>query len=154
MDRAGVNGLTFTEEEAQFIQNERVMRFNSLLESGEIHSVPVCFAFDGKSFFVHARRSNAKRWKNVRSNNLVSLELDNYSDDWSRLKGLLVHGKARFLESGPSHDRALSLLRRKYAPYSAPRGGLELSVLVVEIVPYRVTSWFLGRGTIPNYRSY
>jgi len=83
------------------------MRFNSTSGGGEIHSVPVCFAFDGSNFFVHAKRYNAKRWKNIKLNNSVSLELDSYSDDWSKLKGVLILGKAGFLESGHDHEGAL-----------------------------------------------
>ena len=129
--------------EADFIAAQRVLRFNSISEGTAIHSVPLCFAFDGAGFFVHARRTDAKRWRNVRRNPAVSLELDSYSDDWSQLKGVLVQGRAEFLQSGPAHDLGLRLLKEKYPQYRDAATGLAPEVPVVRITPTGVTSWYL-----------
>ena len=139
---------TFTPAEAEFIGQERVLRFNSSSGGGDIHSVPICFAFDGTNFYAHARKPDAKRWRNVKGNPSVSLELDSYSDDWSQLKGVLVHGKAEFLDSGPDHDLGLRLLKEKYHQYREGASALSSGVPVVRVVPTRVTNWYLGGSAV------
>jgi nitroimidazol reductase NimA-like FMN-containing flavoprotein (pyridoxamine 5'-phosphate oxidase superfamily) len=140
----------FLPSEVDFIGTQHVLRFNSLSEGNAIHSVPLCFAFDGTNFFVHARRVEAKRWKNVRENPAVSLELDNYSDDWSQVKGVLVQGKAEFLQSGSAHDLGLRLLKEKYPPYREEAAGLAPDVPIVKITPTRMTSWYLEGSKVPK----
>lgn len=152
--RNGTIRKRLTEDEIGFINEQRVLRFNSIMEDEGIHSVPLCFAFDGRSFFVHAKRANAKRWKNVRKNNRVSLELDSYSDDWSRLKGILIQGKAEFLVSGAEHDSGLSLLKEKYQQYGTGPSALAASVTIVRVTPCRVTSWFLEGSSVPRFGAY
>jgi hypothetical protein len=76
----------FSERQKAFIAGQGVLRFNSLTPDGQIHCAPLCFAFDGRNFYVHCGNTGAKRWRNLRKNNVVSLELDSYTDDWSGWK--------------------------------------------------------------------
>jgi PPOX class probable F420-dependent enzyme len=142
----------FLKPESDFIATQRVLRFNSLTPSGGIHSVPVCFAFDGRGFFIHAKMSGTKRLRNIEENPVVSVELDSYSDNWSRLKGVLVYGKAELLESGSDHEIGLRLLRKKYPQYRKAPRELTPDVPVVKITPSRVTSWYLGGDNSPRSR--
>jgi nitroimidazol reductase NimA-like FMN-containing flavoprotein (pyridoxamine 5'-phosphate oxidase superfamily) len=144
----------FTEAESAFVRNERVLRFNSSDETGMIHSVPVCYAFDGNNFFIHARRHNAKRWKNIKANSSVSLELDSYSDDWSKLKGVLVYGTAQFIESEDDKKVALGLLREKYRQYREGSSALTTHDAIVKVLPNKVTSWYLAGSSTRSFGSY
>jgi len=134
----------FTEAEREFIRKERVLRFNSLGKAGHIHSVPVCFAFDGNNFFTVSQIS-AKRLSNIKANNSVSLELDVYSDDWSKAKGVLVYGTAQFIESEDEKKIALNLLKEKYRQYREGPIALSTQSLLLKTVPNEVKSWFITK---------
>lgn len=123
-----------------FIESQRVMRFNSLTPGGRIHSVPICYAFDGVNLYAHARSKETRRWRNIIKNETASVEVDSYSDDWSQLKGVLVDIKPSFVDAGPEQKKALSLLRSKYKQY---RTMLDDSTPVVKMEPERVVSWGL-----------
>jgi nitroimidazol reductase NimA-like FMN-containing flavoprotein (pyridoxamine 5'-phosphate oxidase superfamily) len=133
----------FSEKQKTFIASQGVLRFNSLTPSGQIHSVPICFAFDGRNFYVHCANKGAKRWRNLKKNNTVSVELDSYTDDWSGNKGILVYGKAIFLEPGQEEERkGMSLLREKYVQYRE-KFKLNDPIVMVKLEPSRIMSWFV-----------
>jgi nitroimidazol reductase NimA-like FMN-containing flavoprotein (pyridoxamine 5'-phosphate oxidase superfamily) len=133
----------FSEKQKAFIASQGVLRLNSLTPDGQIHSVPVCFAFDGRNFYVHSANRAAKRWRNLKKNNAVSLELDSYTDDWSGNKGILVYGKAMFLEPGQVEQRrGMSLLREKYVQYHE-KFKLNDPIVIVKLEPSKIMSWFL-----------
>jgi nitroimidazol reductase NimA-like FMN-containing flavoprotein (pyridoxamine 5'-phosphate oxidase superfamily) len=133
----------FSEKQKVFIASQGVLRFNSLTAKGQIHSVPLCFAFDGRSFFVHCANRTAKRWRNLQENDVVSVELDSYTEDWSGNKGMLVYGKAKFLQPGQEEQRkGLSLLREKYVQYRE-RFKLNDSTMIAKVEPSKIMSWFL-----------
>jgi nitroimidazol reductase NimA-like FMN-containing flavoprotein (pyridoxamine 5'-phosphate oxidase superfamily) len=133
----------FSEEQKAFIASQGVLRFNSLTPDGQIHSVPLCFAFDGRNFYVHCGNKDAKRWRNIKKNSVVSVELDSYVDDWSGNRGILVYGKAIFLQPGNEEQReGISLLKEKYVQYRE-KFKLNDSIVVVKLEPFKVMSWFL-----------
>jgi len=133
----------FSEKQKGFIASQRVLRFNSLTEDGRIHSVPLCFAFDGRNFYVHCANTGAKRWQNLRKNNVVSVELDYYVDDWSGNKGVLVYGKSTFLEpGGEGHSKGMSLLKGRYTQYRE-KFKVNDAVGLVKVEPSKIISWFL-----------
>lgn len=133
----------FSEKQKAFISSQGVLRFNSLTPAGQIHSVPLCFAFDGRNFYVHCGNKGAQRWRNLRKNNIVSVELDSYVDDWSGNKGLLVYGKSMFLQPGQEEQRkGLSLLKQKYVQYRE-KFKLDDSVEILKVEPSRIMNWFL-----------
>jgi nitroimidazol reductase NimA-like FMN-containing flavoprotein (pyridoxamine 5'-phosphate oxidase superfamily) len=130
----------FKKDEKEFFEKQKVLRFSSITPKGEAHSVPLCFAFDGKNFFFHRRRAGRKRRRNLEKNNKASLELDVYTDDWSGNAGLLIYGTTRFVDSGPERDTGLSLLRKRYPQYRG-KDVLPDSTSMVVFEPSRVTSW-------------
>jgi nitroimidazol reductase NimA-like FMN-containing flavoprotein (pyridoxamine 5'-phosphate oxidase superfamily) len=133
----------FSENQKTFIANQGVLRFNSITRDGQIHSVPLCFAFDGRNFYVHCGNRSAKRWRNLKKNNVASVELDLYVDDWSGNKGILVYGKAVFLEPGQEEQRkGISLLKEKYVQYRE-KYKLNDSIAIVKMEPSKVMSWFV-----------
>lgn len=132
-----------SEKQKVFIASQGVLRFNSLTPEGQVHSVPLCFAFDGHNFYVHCANRSAKRWGNIEKNDVVSVELDSYVDDWSGNKGLLVYGEAVFLQSGQEEQRkGLSLLKGKYVQYRE-KYKLNDSTVIVKLEPSKIMNWFL-----------
>lgn len=77
------------------------------------------------------------RLRNVAADPRVSLLVDHYDDDWSRLWWVRADGTARAVSSGAEFDEAVALLVAKYRQYrrEPPIGP----VIVVEID--RVAGW-------------
>ncbi len=128
-----------------FVNSIRVARLATADPSGTPHVVPVCFAYDGESFYSVLDRKpkrapveRLKRVRNILANPRVSLVLDHYDEDWSRLWYGLVTGSALLLRSGPEHGRDIGLLRRKYAQYE--QMDIDANP-VIRITPERVTWW-------------
>lgn len=99
---------------------------------GRPHCVPVCFAawqeriyiaLDEKPKAVEVRR--LRRVKNILENPHVSLVVDHYEDDWSKLWFVMVEGSAR-LEKLPAS--ALKQLREKYPQYRSMQLNLGLVI--------------------------
>jgi hypothetical protein len=60
----------------------------------------------------------------------VTVLVDHYEDDWTRLWWIRLRGRARVLDAGDEHERALALLREKYPQYredTLPRARCSLS---------------------------
>ena len=117
--------------------------------SGAPHVIPVCYAFDGRAIFSvldqkpkSARLIQLRRVKNIQANPQVSLVVDHYEEDWSRLGYILVLGKAELLLEGEEHDGAIRLLRQKYPQYRTM--DLEPNP-VIKITPQRIVCW----GALP-----
>lgn len=85
---------------------------------------------------------------------MVSLELDSYEEDWTKLGGVLVHGRAEFIESGADHELGLALLRNKYPQYRTGPSSLNSSTPIVKVAPYKVASWYLGGNSVPRFGAY
>ena len=140
-----------TPEQRAFIASHRIARMATADQKGTPHVVPVCYAFDGTSVYTALDRKpkrlpgrRLRRVRNIQSNPSVSLIVDDYSEDWSTLRYVLVHGAAEVLETGNERDRAEGLLREKYPQYV---GLLDAGSSVIKIVPDRVTSWS-ATGTV------
>lgn len=128
-----------------FIRSARVAHLATADKSAQPHVVPICFAFDGKEFFsaidqkpkqVSGRR--LKRLRNIGENSSVALIVDHYEEDWRHLAYVLITGKARVLNRGTVHRKAVRLLRRKYAQYR------EMTIdqrPIIAIKPVRATFW-------------
>ena len=130
---------------ARFIRSARIAHLATADRFGQPHVVPICFAFDGKYFYSpidekpkRTAPTNLKRLRNIRDNPQVSLVIDYYEEDWSKLCYVLITGTARILQGGKTHNRAVMLLRKKYPQY---RRMLIETRPVIVITPKRITFW-------------
>jgi PPOX class probable F420-dependent enzyme len=91
---------------------------------------------------VAADPADLARLRDIRARPLVSVLVDRWDEDWSRLAWVRVHGSAAILEDGPAtreeHDAAVSALRRKYPQYVAQRID---DRPIIRIAIERVRSW-------------
>ena len=106
---------------SRLIRTARVAHLATADKSGKPHVIPICFVFDGKYFYSpidekpkRAAPATLKRLKNIRENPNVALVVDRYDEDWRKLAYVVIFGKARILQSGEKHRRAVKLLRKKY----------------------------------------
>jgi PPOX class probable F420-dependent enzyme len=100
----------------------RVGHLATVGADGRPHVVPCCFALQGATLYsvVDAKPKSSfrlKRIANIRANELASLVVDNYDEDWSLLWWIRVDATARVLESGSEYDQAIELLVEKYDQY-------------------------------------
>ena len=142
-------GAVLGEDERAFLDGQRVAHLATVDGAGIPNVGPVCFTLAGDSVYITIDRKPKsgrplKRLRNIAENPHVTLTADLYDDDdWSRLRWVMVRGRAEILESGAEHDEAQSLLRAKYRQYRA----MDLAPLpVVAIRIERATSWS-GAGT-------
>ena len=122
--------------------------------------VPVCFvliqetvyqAIDGKQKSVSP--GQLRRARNVRANPRASLLIDHYVEDWRRLWYVLLRGRARVIEHGAEHQRAIAALRKKYPQYRttvplAP-DALVIAIDVRQLRHWRASSRGPGRPGRP-----
>ena len=126
----------------RFLRSARVAHLATADREGRPHVIPICFAFDGEELYSPIDEKPKKRLplllkriKNIRENPQVSVVVDRYDDDWSRLAYVLITGRAKVLVKGQRHHRAVLLLRRKYPQYR------HMAIQDRPMIRIRVTHW-------------
>ena len=104
------------------VDRARVGRLATVDAEGRPHLVPICFALDGEVLYSAVdqkpkRSRRLRRLENIRKNPAVTVLVDHYEEDWSRLWWVRLQGEARVLDDGSESERALRLLAEKYAQY-------------------------------------
>ena len=129
----------------ELLGTARVGRLATASGDGRPLVVPVCYAFDGTRLYsaVDAkpkRTRELRRLRNIAENPRVSLVVDEYHEEWTRLRYVIVDGRAEVLSDGDEFTRAIDLLVAKYPQY---RGlGLPRETgTVIRITPDRVLPW-------------
>jgi PPOX class probable F420-dependent enzyme len=100
------------------LNEARVARLATVDENGQPHVVPVTFAHRDDTIVIavdHKPKTtrDLKRLRNIQANNQVSLLVDHYDEDWSKLWWIRADGTARITETTP----ALAWLIEKYPQY-------------------------------------
>jgi len=144
-----INGVRGTEELLKSaLRSARVARLATVDAAGNPHLVPVCFVYDGSSFYTAVDRKPKRvapgrlaRLRNIEAHPRVALLIDGYHEDWSRLWYVLVRGKANRVSESDARERAnaLSLLRAKYRQYAS--GLLPDDAVLIRIQPERISTW-------------
>lgn len=140
--------LNIDESTQEFIRGHRVARLATSDALGQPAVVPVCYAFDGESFYVALDEKaksvtdhELKRVRNIRANPRVALVIDDYSEDWSKLVYVLISGAAEIIppfDNASEHERAVDLLRAKYPQY---RSMAIDERPMIKITPARFKHW-------------
>jgi len=129
----------------------RVGHLASSTRDGKPLVVPICFACRDATIYsaidqkVKRRQPLAlRRVLNIVENPRVCLLVDDYDEDWRKLRYVIVQGTATLLNRGREHRTALCLLRKKYRQYRYMK--LE-NRPVIKIKPVRTIAW---RATPPE----
>ena len=108
------------------LREARVGRLATADAAGRPLVVPVCYALDAGGQRLYSaidakpkRTRQLRRLRNIRENPQVSLVVDHYDEDWTRLCYVIVEGRAEIVEAGPVRERAIDLLLAKYPQYLA-----------------------------------
>ena len=122
----------------------RVARLATANRTGQPLVVPVCFALVDDTIYSAVdlkpkRTRELRRVRNVRENPNVSIVVDEYDEDWTKLRWVMVEGTARVAD-GAERARALGALVAKYPQYAA----MELATTagdVLAMTPVRLVAW-------------
>ena len=131
----------------ELLRESRVARLGTADRAGQPLVVPVCYVFDGRACFsaIDAKpkripAGGLRRLRNIAENPRVSLVVDRYDEEWTRLCWVIVQGRADILTDGPERAGAVDLLRDKYAQYRAL--GLDrATATVIRLTPERAMFW-------------
>jgi len=127
-----------------FLREARVGRLATADGAGRPLVVPVCFAVDADALYSAVddkpkRTRELRRLRNVAENPLASLVVDEWSEDWSRLRWVIVEGRADVIRAGAAFSRALELLEAKYPQYRAM--DLRTDGAVLRLAGERILAW-------------
>ena len=118
----------------EFIAAARVCRIASVRPDGTPHVIPVCPAFDGEATVYVDIASRGVSAAAFRANPSIALLIDEYYDDWSRLKAALL--RCRVEEAvGEEKDRAWGMIREKFPQGEAIGWSARLTLAL------RIGSW-------------
>jgi len=117
-------GPVLNQREKEFLSAGRVAHLATTDARGHPLVVPICYAFEDADVYSSIDAKPKKispllleRVRNIRENSYVSIVVDRYEEDWSRLAYVLIRGKAKILTRGPRHKKGVHLLRMKYPQY-------------------------------------
>src|SRR5712691_11436095 len=142
MNANDATGAMGAEDMRRRIKSARVAQLGTVGRGGKPHVVPITFAMsDAALYFAvdHKPKKTAdrQRLRNIAVNPAVSVLVDHYEDDWTRLWWVRIDGSARIIEDGPEFDEAMSKLGARYEQYRSNRPLGPVVAINVE----RMTSW-------------
>ena len=129
----------------RFLSSARAGHLATADANGQPHVIPVCYVFDGQTIYsvLDAKPKTTplrqlRRVRNILANPHVSLVVDHYEEDWTRLQYVMATGDAELLDSGEEWTRAIAMLREKYPQYQSMDLG---ESPVIKITPARFVPW-------------
>lgn len=140
-------------KQREILESGRVARMATVDQAGKPHVIPVCYAYVSGLIYTPIDKkpksvavNTLVRIKNIRSNPHVSLIIDEYYEDWSRLYFLKISGLASLIQKGDEYENSLMSLCEKYSQYRE-MDLLNLGLPLIKILPERIVSW--GEVTSP-----
>jgi PPOX class probable F420-dependent enzyme len=128
-----------------FVQGHRVARLATVNGAGRPLVLPICYVLAGETLYsptdTKPKRvpvQRLKRLQNIQANPHVALVVDDYSDDWTQLAHVIMHGTAEILTGGADFEQAVAALRQKYPQYQH-MPIQENPMIAVQLT--RVVSW-------------
>lgn len=129
----------------ELLRTARVGRLATSGADAQPLVVPVCYAYDGAHVYsavdAKPKRTRAlRRLRNITDNPRVSLVVDEYAEEWTRLRYVIVEGHADILAGGPEFAQGVDLLVAKYSQYHSLPLARESGSLI-RITPDRLLHW-------------
>ena len=110
--------------------------------AGQPHLVPFVFVVDERSIISVVdhkpkRTRELQRLRNISVHPRVSVLVDHYEEDWSRLWWVRADGQARVVREGAELEKCITLLTGSYPQYELNRPQGPAIVIDIE----RITGW-------------
>lgn len=133
--------MKWTKAEKDFVAPARVARLATVDAKGIPHNVPICPLLDkGKLYF--GTEAGAKKARNIKANANVALVLDDYTEAWGNLRGIMIQGRARVVDTRKFRELRKKLYT-KYLQYESTSPLTEGDAAIVEIIPQKKFNWGL-----------
>ena len=136
-----------TKREVTFIQTQKIARMATVDKSGKPLALPICYAYDGNYIYTPIDKKPKRvapmelnRIKNIENNPNVSVVIDRYYEDWTRIAYIIIHGTAVVIDGGKEYRESLRILSEKYRQYKHMKLS-QLGLPVIKIIPNRFVSW-------------
>lgn len=128
------------------VARARVARLATSDQYARPHVVPIVFVYEHPHLYtpIDAKPKRVDDWRrlrrvqNVVTNGRASVVVDEWDEDWSKLRYVLLEGTADVLEGGAERDRAVALLEAKYPQYRDMALG---DAPVIRVTVERVIEW-------------
>lgn len=131
-----------TAEALDFLAGSRVARLATIRPDGRPHIVPITFAVTDETIVTmidHKPKTTTRvqRLRNIEANPSVSVLVDEWTEDWERLRWVRADGTARIHSEDDVWRHAREALVAKYTQYSDhPPEGAAIAISIAG-----VTSW-------------
>jgi len=124
------------------IDGAQVARLATVGRDGRPHIVPITFAMDDATIyfaidFKPKKTTDLQRLRNIEANPSVSVLVDHYEADWTKLWWVRADGSARIVIDGALFENGIARLTQRYAPYRSARPVGPVVAIAVE----RMTGW-------------
>ncbi|HXD81375.1 MAG TPA: TIGR03668 family PPOX class F420-dependent oxidoreductase [Candidatus Acidoferrum sp.] len=124
------------------LAGSKVAHLATLSAEGRPHVVPIVFALEADTLYFAVdskpkKTTKLARLKNIAANPAVSVLVDHYEDDWTKLWWVRADGAARVVTDDTEAQRALDLLAKRYAQHAAERPAGPVVAIHID----RVTGW-------------
>jgi len=143
------NERIMTKRWLEWLKRARIGHLGTSNRNGVPLVVPVCFVYDGNAIYSAIDRKPKRkhpealrRIVNILENPNACLVVDEYHEDWKRLRYIITQGKASVLTRGEEYHSAIFQLRRKYRQYRYMRLR---SRPIIKITPRRIIFWSYER---------
>jgi len=140
-----VRPVTLTDDQAHELARHRVARLATVDAAGRPHVVPVCFALVAGVIYTpldrkpkRVPRERLRRVRDLAANPHVCLMVDDYDEDWTRLRWLQVRGDGAIVPPGEEQRAAIAALQARYPQYA--QMDLE-DASVIRVTPLRIVQW-------------
>jgi PPOX class probable F420-dependent enzyme len=114
----------------------RVARVGTADGQGQVHLVPVTFVLAEDVWYSPTDNGErmAKRLRNLTDDPRVSILIDVYDEDWSKVWWVRLRGTGRVVRDSPERAHAWRLLRAKYPQFAdAPSDEGAGPVMAVDV---------------------
>lgn len=127
-------------EDLSFIKHQRVGRLATLSPEKNAHVVPLCYVVEGDNLYI-STNTTSKKIRNIEKNAEATFLIDEYSEDWPRLKGVMISGRVKLHQKGGIFTKARDLLYAKYPQYQPSYPIKEGASTILQLTAETVTRW-------------
>jgi nitroimidazol reductase NimA-like FMN-containing flavoprotein (pyridoxamine 5'-phosphate oxidase superfamily) len=114
----------------EYIEAARVCRIATVRDDGGVHLIPVCPVFDGERLYIDIGENDVTA-RDLRRDARITVLIDDYDDDWTKLKKVMLYCTARAADAD-EQARAWDLIRAKFPQYTTvgwrPRHTMALTI--------------------------
>jgi nitroimidazol reductase NimA-like FMN-containing flavoprotein (pyridoxamine 5'-phosphate oxidase superfamily) len=139
-EREGHMRSRLAANEKHYMNRQRVCHVGSIAADGRPHAAPLSHAYDdGKRTLYIATERGGRTATNLRERPLAAVTFDEYSENWDRIRGIILQARAHKLERGTEFERARKKLAEKFRQYKT----IEIDYVLALKVEGVTASWGL-----------